>query len=252
MRTEEGRKIRRAFIAEPGNVLLSADYSQIELRLAAHVAEIPALKEAFLAGHDIHAATASEVFNVPLDQMDPLTRRRAKAINFGILYGISAFGLGNQIGVSQAEAADYIRAYFERFPGIRIYMERIKAECRAAGYVETIFGRKCFIPGIRDPNPARRMGAERQAINAPLQGAAADIIKRAMGRIPAALAAAGLRARMLLQVHDELLFEVPEPELSATAALVKEVMEGACQPHCELSVPLVVETGWATSWDAAH
>ncbi|HEV2188805.1 MAG TPA: DNA polymerase I, partial [Stellaceae bacterium] len=252
IRTEEGRKIRQAFIAEPGQVLLSADYSQIELRLAAHVADIPALKDAFLAGHDIHAATASEVFNVPLDQMDALTRRRAKAINFGILYGISAFGLGNQIGVPQAEAADYIRAYFERFPGIRTYMERIKAECRTAGYVETIFGRKCFIPGIRDANPARRMGAERQAINAPLQGSAADIIKRAMGRIPAALKVSGLKARMLLQVHDELLFEVPESEIEATAALVKEVMEGACAPHCELSVPLVVETGWATTWDAAH
>jgi DNA polymerase I len=252
VRTEEGRKIRQAFIAEAGHVLLSADYSQIELRLAAHVADIPALKEAFLAGHDIHAATASEVFNVPLDQMTPLVRRRAKAINFGILYGISAFGLGNQIGVSQAEAADYIRAYFERFPGIRTYMERIKAECRTSGYVETIFGRKCFIPGIRDANPARRMGAERQAINAPLQGSAADIIKRAMARISPALQAAGLRARMLLQVHDELLFETPEDEIDATASLVREVMEGACAPRCELSVPLVVETGWARSWDAAH
>ena len=252
VRTEEGRKIRRAFVAEPGHFLLSADYSQIELRLAAHVADIPALKEAFLAGHDIHAATASEVFNVPLDQMDPQTRRRAKAINFGILYGISAFGLGSQIGVPQSEAADYIRAYFERFPGIRTYMERIKAECRTAGYVETIFGRKCFIPGIRDANPARRMGAERQAINAPLQGSAADIIKRAMSRIPAALQGAGLKARMLLQVHDELLFEAPEAEVQATASLVKEVMEGACAPRCELSVPLVVDTGWATTWDAAH
>jgi DNA polymerase-1 len=252
VRTEEGRKIRRAFVAEPGHLLLSADYSQIELRLAAHVADIPALKEAFLAGHDIHAATASEVFNVPLDQMDPQTRRRAKAINFGILYGLSAFGLGNQIGVPQAEAAEYIRAYFERFPGIRTYMERVKAECRTAGYVETIFGRKCFIPGIRDANPARRMGAERQAINAPLQGSAADIIKRAMGRVPAALKAAGLKARMLLQVHDELLFETPEDEVQATASLVKEVMEGACAPRCELSVPLVVETGWAQTWDAAH
>jgi len=252
VRTEEGRKIRQAFIAEPGHVLLSADYSQIELRLAAHVADIPALKEAFLAGHDIHAATASEVFNVPLDEMDALTRRRAKAINFGILYGISAFGLGNQIGVPQAEAKAYIDLYFERFPGIRAYMERIKAECRAAGYVETIFGRKCFIPSIRDANPMKRMGAERQAINAPLQGSAADIIKRAMGRIPAALAASGLKARMLLQVHDELLFEVPEDEIQATASLMKQVMEGACAPHCELSVPLVVETGWATTWDAAH
>jgi DNA polymerase I len=252
VRTEEGRKIRHAFVAEPGNLLLSADYSQIELRLAAHVAEIPELKRAFQEGRDIHALTASEVFGVPLAQMDPLTRRRAKAINFGIIYGISAFGLGNQIGVSQGEAAEYIRAYFERFPGIRAYMERIKGEARRAGYVETIFGRKCFIPGIRDANPARRGGAERQAINAPLQGSAADIIKRAMARLPAALAAAGLKARMLLQVHDELLFETPEDEAEATAALAKEVMEGACAPRCELSVPLVVETGWAKSWDEAH
>jgi DNA polymerase-1 len=252
IRTEEGRKIRRAFVAEPGHLLLSADYSQIELRLAAHVAEVEELKLAFREGHDIHALTASEVFGVPLAQMDPLTRRRAKAINFGIIYGISAFGLGNQIGVPQGEAADYIRAYFERFPGIRAYMEKAKAEARRTGYVETIFGRKCFIPGIRDANPARRAGAERQAINAPLQGSAADIIKRAMGRLPAALAGAGLRARMLLQVHDELLFEAPEDEIEQTARLAREVMEGACAPRCELSVPLVVETGWATSWDQAH
>jgi DNA polymerase-1 len=252
IRTEEGRKIRRAFVAEPGHLLLSADYSQIELRLAAHVADVAELKQAFQEGHDIHALTASEVFNVPLDRMDPQTRRRAKAINFGIIYGISAFGLGNQIGVPPGEAAEYIRAYFERFPGIRAYMERIKGEARRAGYVETIFGRKCFIPGIRDANPARRGGAERQAINAPLQGSAADIIKRAMARLPAALAAAGLKARMLLQVHDELLFETPEDEVEATARLAKEVMEGACAPRCELSVPLVVETGWAKSWDQAH
>ena len=252
IRTEEGRKIRHAFVAEPGHLLLSADYSQIELRLAAHVADVAELKRAFQEGHDIHALTASEVFGVPLDRMDPQTRRRAKAINFGIIYGISAFGLGNQIGVAQGEAAAYIRAYFERFPGIRAYMEKIKAEARSAGYVETIFGRKCFIPGIRDANPMRRAGAERQAINAPLQGSAADIIKRAMGRLPAALDAAGLKARMLLQVHDELLFEVTEDEVEATASLVKEVMEAACAPRCELSVPLVVETGWATSWDEAH
>jgi DNA polymerase-1 len=252
IRTEEGRKIRRAFVAEPGHLLLSADYSQIELRLAAHVADIPELKAAFQAGHDIHALTASEVFGVPLDKMDPQTRRRAKAINFGIIYGISAFGLGNQIGVPQSEAADYIRAYFERFPAIRAYMERIKTDARRTGYVETIFGRKCFISGIRDANPARRAGAERQAINAPLQGSAADIIKRAMGRLPAALGRAGLKARMLLQVHDELLFEAPEAEVDATARLVKEVMEGACAPRCEVSVPLVVETGWARSWDQAH
>jgi DNA polymerase-1 len=252
IRTEEGRKIRAAFVAAPGHVLLSADYSQIELRLAAHVADIPALKEAFLAGHDIHAATASEVFGVPLETMDRETRRRAKAINFGILYGISAFGLGNQIGVTQAEAAEYIKKYFERFPGIRAYMEKTKAECRTQGYVETIFGRKCYIPGIRDQNPMRRAGAERQAINAPLQGSAADIIKRAMGRLPAALATAGLTAKPLLQVHDELLFEVPEAEIDKTAVLAKVIMEGACAPHCEISVPLVVETGSARSWDAAH
>ncbi|MGH7059131.1 MAG: DNA polymerase, partial [Stellaceae bacterium] len=229
-----------------------ADYSQIELRLAAHVADVPELRQAFHDGVDIHALTASEVFGVPLATMDAATRRRAKAINFGIIYGISAFGLGAQIGVPQSEAAAYIRAYFERFPAIRGYMERTKAECRSTGYVETIFGRKCWIPGIRDAHPMRRAGAERQAINAPLQGSAADIIKRAMARVPAALADAGLRARMLLQVHDELLFEVPETEARATAAIVKTVMEDACQPHCELSVPLVVETGWAQSWDEAH
>jgi DNA polymerase-1 len=252
IRTEEGRRIRRAFIAEPGHLLLSADYSQIELRLAAHVADVPELKRAFRDGVDIHALTASQVFGVPLAKMDPVTRRRAKAINFGIIYGISAFGLGAQIGVPQAEAGAYIRAYFERFPAIRAYMERIKTDCRRTGYVETIFGRKCFIPGIRDANPARRAGAERQAINAPLQGSAADIIKRAMGRIPAVLAEARLRARMLLQVHDELLFEVPETEVEETARAVKTVMEAACAPHCELSVPLVVETGRGRNWDEAH
>jgi DNA polymerase I len=252
IRTEEGRKIRRAFVAEPGHLLLSADYSQIELRLAAHVADVPELKQAFRDGIDIHALTASQVFGVPLAQMDANTRRRAKAINFGIIYGISAFGLGAQIGVPQAEAGAYIRAYFERFPAIRAYMERIKTDCRRTGYVETIFGRKCWIAGIRDVNPARRAGAERQAINAPLQGSAADIIKRAMARIPAALIREGLRARMLLQVHDELLFEALEAEAEHTARVVRAVMEGACAPHCELSVPLVVETGCAASWDAAH
>ena len=191
IRTEEGRRIRRAFVAEPGHLLLSADYSQIELRLAAHVCEVPELKQAFRDGVDIHALTASQVFGVPLAMMDATTRRRAKAINFGIIYGISAFGLGAQIGVPQSEAGAYIRAYFDRFPAIRAYMERIKTDCRRAGYVETIFGRKCFSPGIRDANPARRAGAERQAINAPLQGSAADIIKRAMARIPAALNAGG-------------------------------------------------------------
>jgi DNA polymerase-1 len=233
-------------------VLISADYSQIELRLAAHVAAIEPLKDAFRAGADIHALTASEVFGVPVAGMDPMVRRRAKAINFGIIYGISAFGLAQQLSVPQGEAADYIRAYFQRFPGIRDYMERTKAEAREKGYVETLFGRRCYILGIKDANPARRAGAERQAINAPLQGAAADIIKRAMRRIPGALAAAGLTARMLLQVHDELVFEAPESEADATAALAKSVMEEACAPARALSVPLVVETGKARNWDEAH
>ncbi len=252
IRTEEGRKIRRAFIAEAGHVLLSADYSQIELRLAAHMADIDALKEAFRKGIDIHALTASEVFGVPVEGMDPSTRRRAKAINFGIIYGISAFGLAAQLQIPQEEARSYIAAYFQRFPGIRAYMDKTKLECRDKGYVETLFGRKCYIPGIRDANVARRQFAERQAINAPLQGTAADIIKRAMIRLPGRLAGAGLQARMLLQVHDELLFEVPEAEAERTAALVKEVMEAAPAPRATLSVPLVVETGWATNWDEAH
>jgi len=252
IRTEEGRKIRRAFVAEPGHVLLSADYSQIELRLAAHIADVGPLKEAFRAGADIHALTASEVFGVPMDEMTGEIRRRAKAINFGILYGMSAFGLAQRIQVPQAEAAEFIKAYFARFPGIRAYMERCKAECRDKGYVETLFGRRCHLPGIKDTNPARRGYAEREAINAPLQGTAADIIKRAMARIPAALAEARLAARMLLQVHDELVFEAPESEAQATAALVKQVMEHACAPALELSVPLTVETGMAANWEEAH
>jgi len=252
IRTEEGRKIRRAFVAEPGNLLISADYSQIELRLAAHVADVAPLREAFRAGADIHALTASEVFGVPMKDMTPEIRRRAKAINFGIIYGISAFGLAQQLGVAQGEAGDYIKAYFGRFPGIRDYMERTKHEAREKGYVETLFGRRCYIPGIKETNAARRAGAERQAINAPLQGAAADIIKRAMRRIPGALDAAGLKARMLLQVHDELVFEAPEREARDTAELVKRVMEGAPSPARSLSVPLVVETGMAKNWDEAH
>jgi DNA polymerase-1 len=248
VRTEEGRRIRRAFIAEAGHLLLSADYSQIELRLLAHVAEVPALSEAFQNGEDIHARTASEVFGVPMAGMDPLTRRRAKAINFGIIYGISAFGLANQLSVTPGEAKAYIDAYFARYPGIRDYMERMKEEARMKGFVTTPFGRRVWIAGIGEKNPARRGFAERQAINAPLQGGAADIIKRAMVRLPATLAEAGLAARLLLQVHDELLFEVPVAEAAETAALVKRVMEAAAT----LRVPLVVETGEAANWAAAH
>jgi len=252
VRTEEGRKIRRAFVSEPGHVLLSADYSQIELRLAAHVAGVDALKEAFRNGDDIHAMTASQVFGVPVEGMDPMVRRRAKAINFGIIYGISGFGLAQQLSIAPAEAAEFIKAYFQRFPEIRSYMDQTKAFCREHGYVQTIFGRKCHLPGIKDSNPARRAFSERAAINAPLQGAAADIIKRAMIRLPSRLAADGLAARMLLQVHDELVFEVPEAEVERTIPVLKEVMEGACAPVVALSVPLVVEVGQARSWDEAH
>jgi DNA polymerase-1 len=252
VRTEEGRKIRHAFVAEAGATLLSVDYSQIELRLAAHVAGVESLRQAFLEGQDIHAITASQVFGVPIKGMDPMVRRQAKAINFGIIYGISAFGLANNLGIPQAEAKAYIEAYFERYPGIRDYMERTKAFCRETGYVQTLFGRKVHMPGINDKNPARRGFTERAAINAPLQGSAADIIKRAMIRVPPALAKARLKARMLLQVHDELLFEVPDAELDKTARVVKDVMENACAPVLELSVPITAEIGTGSNWAEAH
>jgi DNA polymerase I len=252
VRTEEGRKIRRAFVAGPGMKLVSLDYSQIELRLLAHVADIAALKKAFRDGIDIHALTASEMFGVPVEGMDPMVRRRAKAINFGIIYGISAFGLANQLGIPRDEAGRYINAYFERYPGIRDYMDRSKAEARERGYVVTPFGRKIHIAGIKDKNPAMRSFSERAAINAPLQGGAADIIKRAMIRVPAALEKAKLKARMLLQVHDELLFEVPEAEIEATTKTVKALMEHAPHPAAELTVPLVVEAGVGANWADAH
>ncbi len=248
IRTEEGSRIRRAFVAEPGHLLVSADYSQIELRLLAEMADIPVLRESFARGEDIHARTASEVFGIPMAGMDPLTRRRAKAINFGIIYGISAFGLARQLGIAPGEARGYIDAYFARYPGIRAYMERTKDEARLHGYVVTPFGRRCFVPGIAEKSGPKRGYAERQAINAPLQGGAADIIKRAMVRLPKALAESGLRARLLLQVHDELLFEAPEAEADQLAGLARRVMEGAAQ----LAVPLVVETGVGRTWADAH
>ncbi len=252
VRTEEGRAIREAFIAEPGHVLLSADYSQIELRLLAHVADIAALKTAFAEGLDIHAMTASEMFGAPIKGMDPMVRRQAKAINFGIIYGISAFGLARNLGIERGEADAYIKKYFERFPGIRDYMETMKAFARANGYVRTMFGRRVWVGAITAKSGAERGFAERQAINAPLQGAAADIIRRAMMRMPAALAASGLKARMLLQVHDELVFEVAEEDAPALSVLAKKVMETAPEPAVAIDVPLAVEARWAANWAQAH
>lgn len=249
IRTEDGRKIREAFIPADGHLLLSVDYSQVELRLAAEMADIKALKQAFLDGIDIHAATASQVFGIPLEQMTPDIRRNAKAINFGIIYGISGFGLAKQLGISNQEAADYIKRYLARFPELKTFMDGAKEFARQHGYVETLYGRKCFVRGINDKNPAMRNFAERQAINAPLQGTAADIMKRAMIALVPALKAAKLEAKMLLQVHDELLFEVPEAQKDATEALVKQVMEHA---GTGLSVPLAVEAGWGANWAEAH
>jgi DNA polymerase-1 len=252
VRTEEGRKIRQAFIAPQGKSLISADYSQIELRVVAHVADVPQLKKAFAEGQDIHAMTASEMFGVPLAGMDPMVRRRAKAINFGIIYGISAFGLANQLGIGREEAGEYIRTYFRRFPGIRDYMEATRQQARAQGYVETIFGRRMHFPRISSPNPSERAFLERAAINAPIQGAAADIIRRAMIRLPDALAQAGLPARMLLQVHDELILECPAADAEATMEVVRRVMVTAPEPAVRLSVPLQVDARAAPNWDEAH
>lgn len=252
IRTEEGRKIRTAFVADKGNKLVSADYSQVELRVLAHIADIPQLRQAFAEGLDIHAMTASEMFDTPIEGMDPMMRRRAKAINFGIIYGISAFGLANQLGIERSQASDYIKTYFERFPGIKGYMEETKSFAREHGYVETIFGRQAHYPEIRNSNPQVRAFNERAAINAPIQGSAADIIRRAMARMDGALEDAGLSAKMLLQVHDELIFEVPEDEVEDTIKLVKDVMENAAMPALQLSVPLKVDAQAADNWDEAH
>jgi DNA polymerase-1 len=252
VRTEEGRRIRRAFVAAPGTKLVSADYSQIELRLLAEIANIEALKKAFRDGLDIHAMTASEMFGVPVKGMPGEVRRRAKAINFGIIYGISAFGLAAQLGIAREEAGAYIRKYFERFPGIRDYMDETKAFCKKNGYVVTLFGRKCHYPEIKSPNPTVRAFNERASINARLQGTAADIIRRAMIRMDAALARAKLNAQMLLQVHDELVFEVPEDEVERTLPVITKVMEEAPLPALSLSVPIAVEARAADNWEEAH
>lgn len=253
IRTKEGREIRTAFVAKKGCKLVSADYSQIELRVLAHIADIPQLKKAFEDGLDIHAMTASEMFGVPLKDMTPEVRRQAKAINFGIIYGISAFGLANQLAISRQEAGDYIKTYFERFPGIKSYMDETKAGARENGYVETIFGRRIHYPEINTKNPSMRGFLERAAINAPIQGSAADIIRRAMIRMPEVLQDAGFETtRMLLQVHDELIFEVPAKDVKAVKKLVVDVMEHAPEPVVQLSVPLQVEAEAAGNWDEAH
>ena len=252
IRTDEGRKIRTAFIAESGNTLLSIDYSQIELRLLADIANIQSLKDAFHEGIDIHAQTASEVFNVPLQEIDSMVRRNAKAINFGIIYGISSFGLARQLRCQQSDAKRYIDAYFDKYPGIKAYMENTKLAARANGYVETLFGRKIHLSGIKEASPARRGFFERAAINAPIQGTAADIIKRAMIKVPMALKNARLNARMLLTVHDELLFEVPNTELQDTTQTLRRAMEEAAMPAVKISVPLVAEAGTGLNWAEAH
>jgi DNA polymerase-1 len=252
VRTEDGRKIRRAFIASPGHKLVSADYSQIELRLLAEIADIPVLKQAFRDGLDIHAMTASEMFGVPIKDMPGEVRRRAKAINFGIIYGISAFGLANQLGITREEASAYIKKYFERFPGIRAYMDDTREFCRKHGYVETLFGRKCHYPDIKASNASIRSFNERAAINARLQGTAADIIRRAMIRMEEALAEKKLSAQMLLQVHDELIFEVPDNEVAATLPVVQHTMQDAPFPAVLLSLPLQVDARAADNWDEAH
>ncbi|MET0302148.1 MAG: DNA polymerase I, partial [Methyloceanibacter sp.] len=252
VRTAEGRAIRKAFVAEPGKKLISADYSQIELRVLAHMADTPTLRQAFADGLDIHAMTASEMFGVPIPGMDPAIRRRAKAINFGIVYGISSVGLAAQLGIGRSEAGAYIKTYFERFPGIRDYMEQMKAEARRQGYVKTLFGRKVHYPEINTKNPSLRGNFERAAINAPIQGTAADIIRRAMIRMAPALAEAGLSARMLMQVHDELVFEAEENEVDKTMEVAKAVMEKAPEPALTLKVPLKVDARSGDNWEAAH
>ena len=248
IRTEEGKKIRRAFIANQGYKILSADYSQIELRLLADMANIEALKDAFRHGDDIHRTTASQVFGISQDQVDPLMRRKAKAINFGIIYGISPFGLAKQLGIAQSEAAHYMKLYFELYPGIKDYMEAKKQEGREKGFVTTLFGRRIYVPGINDRDYNKRGFAERQAINAPLQGTNADIMKKAMILIPPLLKSKNLDSRMILQVHDELVFEVLERDVEATSTLIKKIMASVCH----LSIPLVVDVGIGDNWEEAH
>jgi DNA polymerase-1 len=248
IRTEDGRRIREAFIAGDECTLLSVDYSQVELRLAAQMAGVEALKQAFKDGVDIHTLTASQVFGVPLDQVTSDLRRQAKAVNFGIIYGISGWGLAKQLGCPPGEANEFIKKYLDAFSEIRDFMDNCKDEAHKNEYVSTLYGRKCFTPNINAKMPGLRAGAERAAINAPIQGTAADIMKLAMIKIPKALKAQGLKAKMLLQVHDELIFDVPEAELQTVLALVKSLMEGVA----DFDVPLIAEAGQGQSWAEAH
>jgi DNA polymerase-1 len=249
VRSEEGRRIREAFIAGPGNVLVSLDYSQIELRILAHVANIETLKQAFRDGHDIHAMTASEMFNVPLDEMTSDVRRQAKAINFGVIYGISGFGLARNLRIPRAEAQGFIDRYFERFPGIRTFMDDTVAFAKEHNRVETLFGRKIHTPEINAKGPGAGF-AKRAAINAPIQGTAADVIRRAMIRMDDAIA--HLPAKMLLQVHDELVFEVDKDAADDLIVAAKGVMENAASPVVKFDVPLVVDAGVGATWAEAH
>jgi DNA polymerase-1 len=248
IKSEEGKKIRSAFVAEQGYKLLSADYSQIELRLLAHMANIPMLKQAFAEKKDIHAITASQIFGIPIEEVDAATRRKAKAINFGIIYGISAFGLAKQLSISRSNASQYIQAYFREYPGIEHYMEQTKEFARNKGYVETLLGRRCYIKTIKDSNAAIRNFAERAAINAPLQGTAADVIKTAMVKLDEIFKRQRLRTRMILQVHDELLFEIPINEIEIVPVIIKNTMENVIS----LEVPLTVDIGVGENWALIH
>jgi DNA polymerase-1 len=248
IRTPEGRRVREAFIAPPGHVLLSADYSQIELRIMAHISEDPALLRAFERGLDIHKATASEVFGTPLDEVSLEQRRYAKTINFGLIYGMGAFGLASQLGIEQKAAKDFIDRYFARFAGVKRYMDETRLKAKDQGYVETVFGRRLWLPEINSPNGPRRSGAERQAINAPMQGTAADLIKLAMIAVQQALDDERRATRMVMQVHDELVLEVPEAELPWAREALPRLMAGVAL----LKVPLVAEVGVGANWDQAH
>jgi DNA polymerase-1 len=248
IRTAEGRRIRSAFVAPSGHRIVSADYSQIELRIMAHLSDDPRLLEAFAQGEDVHRATAAEIFGLTPIEINGEQRRAAKVINFGLIYGMSAFGLAKQIGVDRTAAAAYMDRYFARYPGVARYMEETRATARAKGYVETVFGRRLWLPEIKSSNAGRRQGAERAAINAPMQGTAADLIKRAMLAVQAWLDAGKLQTLLVLQVHDELVLEVPEGELEAVRAVLPKLMGGVAQ----LKVPLLVEVGVGADWDAAH